>query len=159
AWPENADNPDLPQLSEALLRLLGEPRGRDSYLAAVTRWAEKMQAGLEDEQAEESRRRRTHELAQQCLPFLRRFFAAWDGMPASAALDEPIAWLRRSADDLGLSRAAEAAARAAPLFARLWEELDGWLERERFRGEGRHLERKVFQRRLQALANTAGLPR
>ena len=71
-WPEQAGRPDLPLLAEALLRLLGEPRGREAYLAAVRRWAEAEQPGLEDEAAEESRRRRTHELAVQCRPFLER---------------------------------------------------------------------------------------
>src|SRR5205814_1497933 len=64
-WPEARFDDNVPLLSEALLRLLGEPRGRDAYLEAVRRWATEKPRGLEDEQAEESRRRRTHELAKQ----------------------------------------------------------------------------------------------
>src|SRR5262249_31133409 len=56
ACPETDEATALPQRAEALLRLLGEPRGRDAYLAAVQRWAERQQPGLEDEQAEEQRR-------------------------------------------------------------------------------------------------------
>jgi ATP-dependent helicase/DNAse subunit B len=157
-WPEH-DSPDLPHLSEALLRLLGEPRGREAYLAAVERWAERQQEGLEDEQAEESRRRRTHELAKQCGPFLRRFFAAWDGAPQHAPLDEHVAWARRFADDLGITAAAEQNGRDRAVLTCLWAEVDGWLERERQRPGQRVLDRKAFQRRLTALAGTASLPR
>jgi ATP-dependent helicase/nuclease subunit B len=61
-WPETTERPDIPQRAEMLLRLLGEPRGRNAYLTAVTSWAEKQEPGLEDEQAEESIRRRKHKL-------------------------------------------------------------------------------------------------
>ena len=104
-WPETADRPDMPQRAEALLRLLAEPRGRESYLHAVRRWAEQQQPGLEDEQAEESRRRRTHELAQECGAFVHRFFQAWDDAPATAPLAEHAAWLSRFAADIGVTRA------------------------------------------------------
>ena len=87
-WPEAATAPDMPQRAEVLLRLLGEPRGRSAYLSAVRRWAEQQQPGLEDEQAEESRRRRTHELAKECGEFLHRFFQAWDDAPGQAPLAE-----------------------------------------------------------------------
>src|SRR5262249_51194504 len=36
-WPEARFDPDVPQLAEGLLRLLGEPRGADAYLAAARR--------------------------------------------------------------------------------------------------------------------------
>src|SRR5439155_13741502 len=39
-WPATRACPEIAQHSEALLRLLGEPRGRDTYLPAVERWAE-----------------------------------------------------------------------------------------------------------------------
>jgi RecB family exonuclease len=161
-WPETAGCPERPQLAEALLRLLGEPRGRDAYLAAVGRWAEQQQPGLEDEQAEESRRRRTHELARQCGPFLERFFRAWDGAPARATLADHVAWLGRFAEDMGFRRAAQEEARDQAAFQCLWRELDEWLARESARGGpggGRLLERKVFLRRLSALAGEAGLER
>src|SRR5207249_6907043 len=129
AWPEKT-SPDLPQLSEALLRLLGEPRGREAYLASVERWAERQQEGLEDEQAEESRRRRTHELAKQCGAFLRRFFACWDAMPTTALPADHLAWLRHFVADLGLDRAG----REEPAWQRFWEEVRRWTARDARRG-------------------------
>src|SRR5205807_1084051 len=56
AWPETRADPDLAQHGEALLRILAEPRGRDTYLRAVAFWANQVPPGLDDEQAEESRR-------------------------------------------------------------------------------------------------------
>jgi ATP-dependent helicase/DNAse subunit B len=159
-WAEIRDRSDVPQCAEVLLRLLGEPRGRDAYRAAVTRWAEQQQPGLEDEQAEESRRRRIHELAQQCRPFLERFFRSWDEAPASAPLTEHAAWLRRFAEDFGIACAASEADRDGAALERLWAELDHWLRRERRNGTAeRPLDRKTFQRRLGALAAEAGLAR
>ena len=159
-WPE-ADGPDLPQRSEALLRLLAEPRGRDAVLQAVRRWAEQQQPGLEDEQAEESRRRRTHELAKECGEFIRRFFQAWDDAPATAPLVEHAAWLHRFAADLGVIRAAGEDARDESALEQLWREMDQWLQREERRSGrgGRTLDRKTFLRRLTALASEASLPR
>ena len=104
-WPE-CEDPQRPSQAEVLLRLLGEPRGRDAYLSAVRRWAEQQQPGLEDEGAEESRRRRTHELAQLCGPFLQRYFQAWDAAPGKAALTKHLDWLRVFADDMGFVLAA-----------------------------------------------------
>jgi RecB family exonuclease len=151
AWPEAAGDPETAHKAEALLRLLGEPRGREAYLAAARRWAEQVQPGLEDEQAEESRRRRTHDLARHCAAFLPRFFRAWEGAPAHAPAADHAAWLRRLADDLGITRAAaeDAADRAA--LARFWHEVECWLARP-----GRPLDRKTFHRRLAALASCAG---
>ena len=51
-WPETKECPEIALHAEVLLRLLGEPRGREAYLEAVRRWAEQPRAGLEDEQAE-----------------------------------------------------------------------------------------------------------
>jgi ATP-dependent helicase/DNAse subunit B len=143
-WPEIAGDPEMANKAEALLRLLGEPRGRDAYLAAAQRWAEEIQPGLEDEQAQESRRRRTHELASHCAAFLPRFFRAWDDAPTLAPLAEHVAWLRRFADDLGFPEDAA--------LTRLWREIDCWLARP-----GRPLDRKTFHRRLTSLASGAGL--
>jgi ATP-dependent helicase/DNAse subunit B len=157
-WAERNGCPQMPQHAEALLRLLGEPRGREAYLAAVQRWAERQQPGLEDEQAEESRRRRTHELARTCGPFLRHFFAAWDGAPGRAPLAEHVAWLRGFAQDLGIERAAKEDTRDREALAGFWDEVGRWLEWDGSAPE-RLLERKAFQRRLASLAATAGLPR
>jgi len=55
----------------------------------------------------ESLRRRKHELAKECGPFLQRFFQAWEAAPAKAPLAEHLAWLRLFAQDVGITRAAE----------------------------------------------------
>jgi ATP-dependent helicase/DNAse subunit B len=153
-WAELNGCPEMPQHAEALLRLLGEPRGGEAYLAAVERWAERQQPGLEDEQAEESRRRRTHELAQTCGPFLRRFFEAWDGAPGRALLAEHVAWVQRFARDLGVESAAMEDSADRGALACLWDEMGRWQARE-----GGTLERRTFQRRLTAMASAVGLPR
>ncbi len=155
SWPELAGCPEMPQHAEALLRLLGEPRGRDAYQSAVARWAEQQQPGLEDEQAEESRRRRIHELAQKCQPFLARFFRAWNSAPGRASLGKHIGWLRSLADDLGISRSAGVDERNRAALACLWQELDCWRQRQ----PQAPVERRTFLRRLSALAAAAGLPR
>ncbi len=182
SWPEVEGCPQMPQHAEALLRLLGEPRGRGAYLSAVARWAEQQQPGLEDEQAEESRRRRIHELAKKCQQFLERFFRAWDNAPERAGLEDHIAWLRALADDLGVSRSAGVEERDRGALACLWQELEALatarhgptasrlrLSREdgpakpQAAGVGggvpSQVERRVFLRRLQAIAGAAGLPR
>ncbi len=156
SWPELLGCAEMPQHAEALLRLLGEPRGRDAYLAAVARWAEQQQPGLEDEQAEESRRRRTHELAKKCQPFLMRFFRAWDNAPGLATLEQHVAWLRSLADDLGISRSAGVDERDRAALACLWQELERWQQREQ---TAKRLDRRTFLHRLHAIAAAAGLPR
>ncbi len=129
-WPEATERPDLPQRSEVLLRLLGEPRGREAYLSALKSWGEKPEAGLEDEQAEESVRRRKHLLAKECGSFLRRFFQAWEAAPVKAMLNEHLAWLRSFADDVGISQAANEDARDTAALDLLWHEGGEWCERE-----------------------------
>jgi ATP-dependent helicase/nuclease subunit B len=159
-WPERSGEPDIAARAEALLRLLEEPRGREAYLRAVQRWADNPPPGLEDEQAEESRRRRIHELAIQCRPFLDRFLHAWDPAPARAALQEHVAWLRCLADDLGISRAARHDPRDTAVWARFWEELDRWVALEhQLHGAGRTLDRAQFDRLLHVVAAHAGLAR
>ncbi len=154
-WPEMTE-PQRPEQAEVLLRLLAEPRGRDAYLTAVRRWAEQQQPGLEDEQAEESRRRRTHELAQLCGPFLQRFFHAWDDAPDKAPLTEHLDWLRSFAEDLGFVRAAAEDRHDRAALGRLWDETESWRERD---GGQTILERRTFLRRVGAIAAEAGLPR
>jgi hypothetical protein len=150
-WQEARFDPELPLLSEALLRLLGEPRGRDAYLGAVRRWALELPKGLEDEAAEESRRRKTHELAKQCGPFLERFFRSWDDMPSMAPLADHVAWLRSFIQDLGLSS-------DSPGWDRFLREVTHWLDREAMT-QPRPIDRRTFQRRLNALAASAGVAR
>ncbi len=158
-WPEAT--PDMPQRAEVLLRLLGEPRGRGAYLSAVRRWAERQQPGLEDEQAEESRRKQTHELAKECGAFLHRFFQAWDPAPARAPLAEHLEWLRRFARDVGVTDAAQEMESDKKALEQMWDDLGQWLVRdERRHGPGgRALDRKTFLRRLNALAGESCLPR
>src|SRR5262249_18047687 len=158
-WPATQVCPEIAQHSEALLRLLGEPRGRDSYLRAVRRWAESVPPALEDEQAEQSRRQRTHELAKKCRDFLEQFFHAWDGAPDRAPLTAHTAWLRRIADALGTARAAAASAPDAAALAPLWEELDRWLRLDQRFHDGRLVDRAQFHRLLTTLAAEAGLAR
>jgi ATP-dependent helicase/DNAse subunit B len=155
SWPQVCAASDLPQRSDALLRLLGEPRGREAYLRAVDRWAQAQQPGLEDETAQESRRRRTHLLARQCQPFLHRFFQSWDEAPGRATLGEHTAWLERFAADCGLTQSAAATERDQTALALLLEELKRWHEA----GPTRVVDRKTFLRRLAVLAAAAGLPR
>ncbi|MBV9123173.1 MAG: exodeoxyribonuclease V subunit gamma, partial [Planctomycetes bacterium] len=160
AWPEVEGRPDLAQQAEALLRLLGEPRGREAYLKATESWAERPLPGLEDEQAEESRRQRTHELAKRCRAFLQHFFRAWEGAPAQATLADHGAWLRHFAHDMGLEGVAAADARDARALARFWEELDQWTRLEGQLQGGQPLrDRRWFVRTLTSLAAEAGLAR
>jgi ATP-dependent helicase/DNAse subunit B len=159
-WPEVRADPEAAQHAEVLLRLLGEPRGRAAYLAAVHRWVERPQPGLEDEQAEESRRQRIHQLAQRCQPFLVRFFQTWDKAPAQGALVDLTAWLRVLAEDLGIVRTAAGSPRDGAVLRRWWEELEEWTRLEqRLRGTAQTFTRAQFLRMLNALAAEAGLAR
>jgi ATP-dependent helicase/DNAse subunit B len=159
-WPEAAACPDLALQAEALLRLVGEHGGRTAYLQAVDRWADAPPAALEDERAEELRHRRTHELARLCRPFLRRFFAAWDGVPSRATTAAHAAALRRLAESLGLDRAAAERARDAAALSRLWAELEGWARLEtRLHGAEPVRDAGRFWRVLTASAAEAGLAR
>jgi ATP-dependent helicase/DNAse subunit B len=159
-WPEVKAVPEVAQRAEVLLRLLGEPRGRAAYLEAVHRWVDKPQPGLEDEQAEESRRQRIHELAKKCQPFLIRFFQAWDSTPSQGTLAELTAWLRRLADDLGMIRAAAGSPHDVAVFGRWWEEIAEWARLEqRIHGTAQTFTRAQFLRMLAALAAEAGLAR
>jgi ATP-dependent helicase/DNAse subunit B len=151
-WPEAAD-PEMAQHAEALLRMLGEPRGREAYLGAVKHWAEKVHPGLEDEQADESRRRRKHELAVRCGPFLERFFRTLNEWPGRGKPAEMAAWLWRFVGDLGLRVAADERDREA--IDRLAAELDIWVQRS---GTGT-VDRAAFLRSLNSLAAGCGLAR
>jgi ATP-dependent helicase/DNAse subunit B len=158
-WPETRADASLPQRAEVLLRLLGEPRGRDAYLAAVERWARFPPSGLEDEEAEEPRRRRTHELAVQCHAFLHRFFRAWDEAPLTGTLTEHVAWLRRFAADLGIQRTADQTEADRAAVQRFWAELEQWCRLDATLTGARPRERAPVGRMLMALATQAVLPR
>jgi ATP-dependent helicase/DNAse subunit B len=161
-WPETRDDPEVAQHSEALLRLLAEPRGREATLKAVDYWASHLPPGLEDEQADEARRKRMHELAKKCRPFLERFFQAWDAAPDRARFDAHVAWLKRFANELGVDRtvAVRQTPRDAAALARFWDELERWVcVEQQLHDGGRILERTRFHRLLGALATEAGLAR
>lgn len=153
-WPQTDGQSDLPLKAEALLRLLGEPRGRVACLAAVDRWAEAEQPGLEDEDAEALRRRRTHELAAACRPFLHRFFACWDEAPRLAALDTHVAWLARLVEALGFRQGDD----DEPAWQTLWGEIAAWQALHR-RSAAAPIDQRTFLRRLTALTREAVVPR
>ena len=158
AWQEVCGRSAMPLRAEALLRLLGETRGRDSYVTAAARWAREQQPGLEDEQAEESRRLRTHELARECVSFLTRFFHSWDDAPETAKAEEHVEWLERFAPDLGVVTAADSP-RDQSAVGRLFDEVRRWARRGAGADDASVLDRRTFHRRLLALAAAAGLPR
>jgi ATP-dependent helicase/DNAse subunit B len=153
-WEEVRADPEVAQHAEVLLRLLGEPRGREAYLRAVARWRDDPPPGLEDEQAEESRRRRTHELAKRCSGFLERFFRAWEGRPKRGTFTKHGQWLRAWAGDLGIVASAQATECDAAALRALWDEFEAWHAFDR-----RSLDRPQFFHALTALASAAGLPR
>ena len=129
-WPEVRADAEVAAKAEALLRLVGETRGKDAFLSAVRAWEHTPPEALEDEQAEEGRRRRTQRLAAQSRPFLERFFRAWDRLKPSAPAEGLVGGLKAFADDIGLSRAAAADAGDAAGLARLWAELGRWAKGE-----------------------------
>lgn len=157
--PEVIADPDVATRSEVLLRLLGEPRDREAYLRAVARWEKEQQAGLEDEQAEESRRRRTHDLARRCGPFLRRFFALWDDFTGTRRLGDHLTWLRRFLHQIGFDEAARGQPRDQFALARLSAELERWRERVTATGADVPFDAATFVRRLTILAGELGLAR
>lgn len=163
-WPEAAPRaglePDMPLRAESLLRLLRIPRGRDAFLHAVDVWSDTPPPPPDDEQAEASRQERKQRLANECRPFLRRFFAAWDAAPERGPLSSHAAWLRALADDLGLARAAAADPVASAALDRLWAELDAWEKLDAALDlTGKALDRAAFFRTLHAVAAEAVLPR
>ena len=149
AWPEATAN--RVRRSEGLLRLLGEPRDREAYLRAVRLWADTPPDGLEDEQAEGSRRRRKARLAADCRPFLERYFRAWDGLPSSADARTFAAAVRGFAHDIGLEAVAEESAEDRTALQAVWTALGAW--------DGPPIPRAVFLRRLGTLAAGVELPR
>ena len=104
-WPEVRDDPEIPAKAEALLRMLGETRGRDSFLRAAAAWENLPPEPLEDEQPEEPLRQRKQRLARRCRPFLERFFRTWDDFELEKSAAATVADLKSLADEIGLSRA------------------------------------------------------
>jgi RecB family exonuclease len=125
-WPEAKADPEVPAKAEALLRVLGETRGREAYLAAAHAWEHTPPDPLEDEHAEEPRRRRKQRLARRCRPFLERFYKVWDRFKPSGSAEAVVGWLAAFADDIGLSRAAADDPRDAAGLDRFWRDLGRW---------------------------------
>jgi ATP-dependent helicase/DNAse subunit B len=149
AWPEVEG--DVASRAEGLLRLLGEPRGREAYLRAVRIWSEEPPDGLDDEQAEESRRVRKARLAGECRPFLERFFRAWDGLPGMTSPVEFATAVREFARDMGLEVAAAEDPSDGAALSALWAALAEW--------DGPPMAWSQFLRRLTTVAATVALPR
>jgi ATP-dependent helicase/DNAse subunit B len=143
--------PDAARRSETLLRLLGEPRGRDAYLRAVRLWAETPPGGLEDEEAEESRRRSKARLAAECRPFLEGFFAAWDGLPETATPRAFADWIADFARDIGLTGAADEDPADRAALRALFQTLGRW--------SAGATSRVAFLRGLMTIAASEPMPR
>jgi ATP-dependent helicase/DNAse subunit B len=148
-WPEVQSDPEIAARAEDLLRLLGEPRGKDAFLAAVRTWEQTPPEPLEDEHAEEPLRQRKQRLAARCRPFLQRFFNAWSRIKPSAAPESVVGQLRAFADDLGLTAAACKDPRDAEGLTRLWRELERWAKNETSAGGRKRADR--FARVLAAM--------
>jgi RecB family exonuclease len=117
-WPDVVKDPDLPLRAEGLLRTLGRPSGKESFLAAVEQWVVAPIAPLEDEGGDRPRRERLEALAGHCRPFLREFFGLWDDDPTPASAIKWVERLRAFAALFGL-----AGDTALTLF---WAECDSW---------------------------------
>ncbi|HKB01118.1 MAG TPA: PD-(D/E)XK nuclease family protein, partial [Gemmataceae bacterium] len=148
AWPEG--DAETAVRAEGLLRLLGEPGDREAYLRAVRVWSEAPPDGLEDEQAEESRRRLKARLAAECRPFLERFFRAWDALPAAGPPRAFAAWLTDFARELGLAGVAEQSPRDRAGLLALTSAVTDWEEEE--------ITRATFFRGLMTAAVAESLP-
>ena len=153
-WPEVRDDPEVAVRAEALLRMLGETRGRDAYMRAVATWEQLPPEPLEDEQPEEPLRRRKQRLARECRPFLERFFAAWQvAIPAGSA-SAAVAQFKSFAETIGLLRAPPDDLSALMLF---WGELDRWAQTS-FHGR-KLVKQEHFTRVLNTLAQVPGRAR
>jgi ATP-dependent helicase/nuclease subunit B len=148
-WPEG--DGEMARRAEGLLRLLGEPRGRDAYLRSIDLWARKPPEALEDEAAEESRRKKKTNLAVRCEPFLKRFLAAWDAMPAGGKAEAFFAWAREFALDMGLEAVAAEDARDRAALEKLWAAAES--------NSDRVLTATTFLAELTTIASAEGIER
>ena len=121
AWKEA--QAEMPLKAESLLRLLGEPRGRDAYLRAVENWRISPPQALEDEAAEDSIRRKKTRLATECQPFISRFFQAWDAFPKQGTPEQFVAFARNFCIELGIGVAASSDERDRTALESLWAAL------------------------------------
>ena len=150
-WDEIGNDPELPAKVEALLRMLGETRGRDAYLKAIATWVDAPPEPLEDEDIEEPLRQKKQQLAIRCRPFMDRFFATWDKVSLDGPAETAVAGLKAFAEEIGLSRV-----RPSDLtdLERFWSELDRWAKREATSGTRKPLEEKQFARVLATVASS-----
>ncbi len=101
AWKLLQADPELPLLTETLLRAVGEPRGHH-FEQAVRNWSEAPPAPLEDETGDIPRRERLHRLAQRCLPFVQQFFALWKTLPERGTAKTIVDRFLRFGERLGI---------------------------------------------------------
>lgn len=121
AWTE-ADC-EMPLKTESLLRMLGEPRGREAYLGAVESWRISPPQALEDEQAEDSLRRKKTRMATECQPFVKRFFSAWDAFPKLATHGQFVAFAKQFSIEMGIEATASSDERDRTALQALWATL------------------------------------
>lgn len=149
-WEEFKSEPRIGCHAESLLRQLREPRGREHYLAATRRWAERVEPPPAEEAADMPARQRTHELAKRCEPFLIRIFAVWDALPDKAPLAEHREWLQRFAKELGFPLDGKA-------IKSLDHELEQWQRRQQQLGRAENYSHSEFLALTRTLASGAAL--
>ncbi len=158
-WPEVQGHPEIAAKAEALLRSLGITRGRTPYLQSVDHWAEHPRRPSDDEDRER-RLRRKHELAVLCRPFLRRFFRAWDVLPARGTISEHVDAARRFAMDMGFEAAGRETAVDTAALDRLWRDLIQWATLSAsLHGVEQPIDARRFLQVLGALAVESGIAR
>ena len=128
--------------------MLGETRGRDSFLRAAAAWENLPPESLEDEQPEEPLRQRKQRLARRCRPFLERFFRTWDDFELEKSAAATVADLKSLADEMGLG---QSDTNDLADLERLWGELDRWAREEATINGRETLTREQFARVLSAV--------
>ncbi len=160
SWEEFKADPQVALRSESLLRTLGEPRGKEAFLSAARRWADNPQPGLEDEQAEESRRQRLHLLAQRCCGFLEKFMQCWDNAPGRATFARHLSWFRKIVKEFGMTSKSALNPEDQKALRRFWDELDLWqFYQQRLGDFGGEINRRQFFHILETVAGQTGVAR
>jgi ATP-dependent helicase/DNAse subunit B len=151
AWDTISDDLELPLWAESLLRQLGEPQGKDTFLASIETWCESPPVPLEDEHAEEPRRKRLHRQALRCRPFVQEFFRLWDDIPPAATPAGFLDRLKQFAGELGLS--------SDDGLTRFWQEVESWARNDWAAASSRKSVSKAgFDRMLGAIAAATPQP-
>lgn len=131
SWAEAQCGSDIAAKAEAMLRMLGVTRGREAFLKSLDYWADTPPKPRDDELPGKSRAHRKHELAKQCRPFLRRFFAAWECLPKRATLAAYTEAMQRFCVEIGIARAAADVPQDVRALERFWRDLERWEELDR----------------------------